>query len=153
MIKINRWELDQLSESEYNDLLNTISNFDLSKSDENMNLIEKAYLKRYASLWALKYKAIKNKPTVFASSHNVYAMRKWQIQILDDPHDNIVIQKSRQLGLSETGMTKVLHFLANHDNTKAVYTFPRDQQMKEFSNTRIAPALQTVQYMQSLTSK
>ena len=131
------------------ELINSFSYTD----EEKLSLIEQAYIKKYASLWALKYKSIKNKPTVFQSKHNVYAMRKWQVQILDDPHDNIVIQKSRQLGLSETGMTKVLHFLANNDNTKAVYTFPRDQQMKEFSNTRVVPALQVGKYMQSLISK
>ena len=140
------------SEKEVKNAQELINSFSYT-DEEKLSLIEQAYIKKYASLWALKYKSIKNKPTVFQSKHNVYAMRKWQVQILDDPHDNIVIQKSRQLGLSETGMTKVLHFLANNDNTKAVYTFPRDQQMKEFSNTRVTPALQVGEYMQKLISK
>lgn len=141
------------SEQQYQDLLKKVSSVKSVLETCELTALEQVYIKRFASLWALKYKAIKNKPTVFNSKTNKYARRPWQIQILDDPHDNIVIQKSRQLGLSETGMTKILHFLDVNKNTKAVYTFPRDQQMKEFSNTRVKPALQVGKHMQNLVSK
>jgi hypothetical protein len=141
------------SEEEYQRLLQEVNEAQSVIQNSDLSIIEQAYIKKFASLWALKYKAIKNKPTVFNSKHNPYARRPWQIAILDDPHENIVVQKSRQLGLSETGMSKVLHFLDVNKNTKAVYTFPRDQQMKEFSNTRVKPALQAGEHMQSLISK
>ena len=49
MIKINRWELDQLSESEYNDLI-TKANYD-HEIDKNLDTLKpkcKEYNKVYA---------------------------------------------------------------------------------------------------------
>lgn len=141
------------SEQKYKDLLTSINNSSSLLKNTDLSLVEQAYIKKFPSLWALKYKSIKNKPTVFDSKHNVYAKRPWQVAILDDPHDNIVVQKSRQLGLSEVGLTKVLAFLDTHNNTKAMYCFPRDAQMKDFSNTRVSPALASGDYMRGLLSR
>lgn len=115
--------------------------------------IEESLLYEYASLWALKYKTIKGKPTTFISATNRFKHRHWQVQILDDPHPNKVIEKSRQLGMSEVGLTEVLHFLITRADTKAMYIFPRDQQMTDFSKSRIAPVLQTSEYFQSMLDK
>jgi len=141
------------SEQQYQDLLKEINSSKSLLQNSDLSVIEQAYIKKFPSLWALKYKSIKNKPTVFNSKHNKYARRPWQVAILDDPHNNIVVQKSRQLGLSEVGLTKVLAFLDTHDNTKAMYCFPRDAQMKDFSNTRVSPALSSGKHMQEILSK
>ena len=112
--------------------------------------IEQAYLYKYASLWALVYKTIKGHPTTFVSTKNKFKHRPWQQQILDDTHPNKVIEKSRQLGMSEVGLTEVLHFLITRERTKAMYIFPRDQQMADFSKSRIAPVFQNSEYFQSI---
>ena len=105
---------------------------------------------QYASIWAMQHKTIKGKPTTYISKTNPFKHRPWQVAILDDPHPNKVIEKSRQLGLSEVGMTEVLHFLITRDSTKAMYIFPRDQQMKDFSKSRIAPVFQNSDYFKDI---
>lgn len=126
---------------------------DFQPSSEQLTAIEQAFLYKYASLWALKWKTIKGKPTNFVSSKNKFKHRPWQQQILDDTHPNKVVEKSRQLGMSEVGMTEVLHFLITRDSTKAMYIFPRDQQMTDFSKSRIAPVFQNSEYFQSIIDK
>ena len=110
------------SNSNFDQLLNEVQQLELSSSDQRY-MIEDAFIRRFPSLWALKYKTIKGKPTTYVSTKNPFKHRPWQQAILDDVHPNKVIEKSRQLGLSEVGMTEVLHFLATHDNTKAMYIF------------------------------
>ena len=114
-----------------------------------MNSIEQELISKYASLWALKYKKIKGKPTTFISS-NPFKHRPWQQGILDDIHPNKVVEKSRQLGMSEIGLSEVLHFLITKNGTKAMYIFPRDQQMLDFSKSRIAPVLRDSEYFHNL---
>lgn len=140
------------SNSNFDQLLNEVQQLELSSSDQRY-MIEDAFIRRFPSLWALKYKTIKGKPTTYVSTKSPFKHRPWQQAILDDVHPNKVIEKSRQLGLSEVGMTEVLHFLATHDNTKAMYIFPRNQQMIDFSKSRIAPVFQGSEYFQSLIDK
>ncbi|MDP4225569.1 MAG: phage terminase large subunit family protein, partial [Bacteroidota bacterium] len=73
--------------------------------------------------------------------------RPWQMSILDDTHPNKVVRKSRQLGLSEMAISEFVWFLDTHPNTKAMYTFPRKEQMEDFSNTRITPIFQDSSYL------
>lgn len=124
-----------------------------NKNIEELKKIDDMYTQRFASLWALKYKPIRGKPTTFISKHNPYKNRPWQIQILDDNHPNKVIEKSRQLGLSELSVTECLNFLITHDNTKLMYTFPTYKQMNDFSTTRITPVFKDSAYLGSLLSK
>ena len=133
-------------------ILNEIQNYDVSK-DDRRHIIENLYTRKFPSLWALKYKTIKNKPTTFTSSKSPYKHRPWQQQILDDKHINKVVEKSRQLGLSEVGMTEVIHFLIVHDASKAMYIFPRNQQMVDFSKSRIAPVFQNSELLQQYIDK
>ena len=123
---------------------------DVKEDMSKLSSIEQFYVKKYASLFALRYKTIKGKPTTFVSSKNKFKHRPWQQQILDDTHPNKVIEKSRQLGMSEVGLTEVLHFLIMNDTVKAMYIFPRSQQMVDFSKSRIKPVFQDSPYFQSL---
>ena len=125
----------------------------LETLDTSKLLLEDAFIHKFPSIWAMKYKTIKGKPTTYRSTHNPFKHRPWQRQILDDDHPNKVIEKSRQLGLSEVGVTEVLHFLIMHNNTKAMYLFPRLQQMTDFSKSRIAPVLQSSEYFRSIIDK
>lgn len=66
--------------------------------------------------------------------------RPYQRDPLRDRHKHKVYQKGRQTGFTEVEANEVFHFLATHPGTKAVTTFPRDKQLIDFSNTRVAPA-------------
>lgn len=112
--------------------------------------VENALCKRYASLWAMKYKTIKGKPTTYVSNKDPRKHRPWQRAILDDTHPNKAVEKSRQLGLSECGLTEVLHFLIYHDEVKCAYIFPRLQQMQDFAKSRINPVLAAPYFQQFL---
>lgn len=46
-------------------------------------------------------------------------------------------------------ITEVIWFLDTHDKTKAMYTFPRKEQMEDYSNTRITPIFQESKYLTS----
>lgn len=115
--------------------------------------MEQAYLKAYPSLWAMKYKTIRGAPTTFTSKDNPHKNRPFQTAILDDFHKNIVVEKSRQLGLSEVGLTEVLHFLTTHNKVNAMYIFPRDSLMADFSKSRITPCLEDSKYLASMVDK
>lgn len=142
----------QQSAANFDELLQDINALQITEEDRLL-LVEDAFVRKFPSIWALKYKTIKGKPTTYVSTKNPYKHRPWQRAILDDPHPNKVIEKSRQLGLSETGMTEVLHFLINHETTKAMYIFPRNQQMVDFSKSRINPVFQGSEYFSSLLDK
>lgn len=140
------------SDESFSDLVSEIGSFSVTETDKQ-HMIENAFMRKFPSLWALKYKTIKGKPTTYTSKTNPYRHRPWQQAILDETHDNLVVEKSRQLGMSEVGMTSTLHFLIMHDTTKAMYIFPRNQQMVDFSKTRIAPVFQDSEYFQALIDK
>lgn len=140
------------SSNNLSDLLSEVQSYNLSAEDHRY-MLEDAFMRRFPSLWALKYKTIKGKPTTFVSKKSPFKHRPWQTQILDDTHPNKVVEKSRQLGLSEVGMTEVLHFLIMHDVTKAMYIFPRNQQMIDFSKSRISPVFQGSDYFKGLIDK
>lgn len=105
--------------------------------------LENEFVRAYPSLWALKHKTIKNRPLTFQSSHNPFRHRPWQEAILNDRHPNKIVQKSRQLGMSEVALTEALWFADMHDNVRIMYTFPTNQQMQDFSKTRVDPVLKS----------
>lgn len=118
------------------DLLTEIDSIDCS---DPRVMVDDAFARRFPSIWALKYRTLKGKPMRFKSTRNPYSNRPWQRQILDDNHPNKVVEKSRQLGLSEMNVTEIVHFLAAHPDTKAVYTFPTYRQLNDFSVSRLSP--------------
>lgn len=84
-----------------------------------------------ASSYALRNHTIRGRPmTFFVPGRNPekeHSHRPWQVQMLNETHPNLAIIKSRQLGLSEIGVLKLLHFLDTHsfDRVKALYAFPK----------------------------
>lgn len=145
-------EDSQKSTNAINELVDYVeSTENLGVSDRRV-LIEDAFTRRFASLYALKYKPIKSKPLTFISKKSPFKHRPWQEAILNDTHPNKVVEKSRQLGLSELNVTEVIHFLDVHENTKAMYTFPRSNQMQDFSKTRVAPVFFDSPYLNQLLS-
>lgn len=117
------------------------------------NKLERALLQKYPALWALKYKPVKTKPMTFRSTHNPFAHRPWQEAILNDNHHNKVIQKARQLGMSELATAEVLWFADNHENVNIMYTFPTQAQMADFSRTRVSPVINSSPHLLEKTSR
>lgn len=132
-------------------LFEEINSYNVSEKD-HIHMLEDAFVMKFPSLWALKYKTIKGKPTTFVSKKNPFKHRPWQQGILDDQHPNKVVEKSRQLGISELSVTECLHFLTVHDNTKIMYTFPTYHQMNDFSTTRVAPVFRDSAYLKGVLS-
>lgn len=134
----NLLQYDSISYSENQPNFGDIDTIQMDINDPRFS-VEDAFSRRFPSLWALKHRTLKGKPLRFMSSTNPHANRPFQQAILDDNHPNKVVEKSRQLGLSETSVSEIIHFLAMHNNTKAMYTFPTWGQMKDFSASRVDP--------------
>lgn len=78
--------------------------------------------------------------------------RPFLVQPLCDPHPWKTYKKGRQIGVSELAITEVLWFLDTR-KAKWIYTFPRDAQLKDFSETRVNETKQETPYMRALFSK
>lgn len=113
----------------------------------NERELQEAMINRLPALYALKHRYIKGNPMTFYSKKNPIKHRPWQIDILNDQHPDKVVRKSRQLGLSEMAVTEFIWFLDTHQMTNGMYTFPRKEQMEDFSNTRIAPIFDESNYL------
>lgn len=109
--------------------------------------LQEAMFAKSPALWALRHRYIKGAPMTFFSNKNPLKHRPWQIDILQDQHPDKVVRKSRQLGLSEMAVTEFIWFLDTHPNVSSMYTFPRKEQMEDFSNTRIAPIFAESDYL------
>lgn len=70
--------------------------------------------------------------------------RRWQEQILSDMHPNVVVIKSRQLGITEMGIAKTLHWVDTfaHRRANAGYFFPTYRQLNDFTKTRFNTVLE-----------
>ena len=75
--------------------------------------------------------------------------RPFLIDPLRDDHPHKVYEKSRQVGISELSLTEVIWFLYVHGG-KWVIAFPRDTQLKDFSNTRISEAFKESKRLSAL---
>jgi hypothetical protein len=76
--------------------------------------------------------------------------RPFLMQPMRDQHPHKVYLKARQIGISELSISEVMQFLDANPGTKWVYTFPRDTQLKDFSNTRIREAFNETPRMRQL---
>lgn len=100
------------------------------------------------SLYMLKHNLIRGHNITFSipnrDKSKAQAHRPWQTKMLNDNHPNIAVIKSRQLGLSEIGYNKMLHFADTHssDAVKCLFTFPTADQVAKFVQSRINPTLQ-----------
>jgi len=69
--------------------------------------------------------------------------RPMLIDPLRDQHPELIIEKGRQAGVSEVAISKAIAMLdkkpSSKQTPKLIYTFPRNPQLLDYSNTRIAP--------------
>lgn len=83
------------------------------------------------STYMLRYHTLRGHPITFSipdrDRSKAQAHRPWQVKIVNDPHPNKVVIKSRQLGLSEMGVMEMVHFadLHSYANVKCLFTFQR----------------------------
>lgn len=110
--------------------------------------------------WGMTYRNLKGEPYRFELPSSLRAdpklwnrHRPFLKQMLQDQAKNKCYEKSRQCGASESSVTEVLWFLSCHKATKAVYVFPTQQQMEDFSNSRIDPCLDESEYLKGLRGK
>lgn len=110
--------------------------------------------------WGMTYRNLKGEPYRFELPVPLRddpkfwnRHRPFLKQMLQDQAKNKCYEKSRQCGASESSVTEVLWFLSCHKATKAVYVFPTQQQMEDFSNSRIDPCLDESDYLRSLRGK
>ena len=69
-----------------------------------------------------------------------FTERRWQLEILKDPWPRIASKKSAQVGETVTFICKMLWFLDYHTG-RAIWTFPRQDDVTEFVPTRFHPLL------------
>lgn len=83
------------------------------------------------SAYLLRNHTIKNNPLTFyipgRNEEKSRSHRPWQVQIINDPHPDLAVIKSRQLGLSEMGVGKLIHFAdtKSYDAVKSLFAFPK----------------------------
>lgn len=107
------------------------------------------------SVWAQLYTTLKGEPYRFERKKKnggldlakPHLQRKFLQEPLDDQHPHKATQKARQLGLSENGVRETLWFADQHEFTKQVYLFPTDNQVKDFSRTRITEVIDDSPYL------
>lgn len=108
-------------------------------------------------LYLLEHYTIRGKPITFniqnRNEKKARGHRPWQTQIINDTHKDKVVQKSRQLGLSEMGVAENIHFVDVNDNTKSMFTFPRNRQLVDFVKTRMNPVLENNDYFKTILDK
>lgn len=104
------------------------------------------------SNYLLAHHTIKGKPLTFNIPNydisRALMHRPWQVGIINDMSRDVIIIKSRQLGLSEIGIAQMIYFLDTHsyDNVKGLYTFPNYRSLKTFYKTRIVPEFNSGYY-------
>lgn len=85
--------------------------------------------------WLEKNTSLKGRP--FSVSRYPFQRR-----MLDDKHNNIVVVKPSQTGVSEIYQRDALAFLARNRNTKLIYSYPDDLMRKRNSQARVIPLVE-----------
>jgi len=103
-----------------------------------------------ASVFARYYRLLRGKKLSYTDWSNPFAFRPFLVKIMDDRHPDKVVKKARQIGMSEAQVNEVLWFVGVHPFVNAIYTFPRDKQLRPFSQTRVDAAINSSSYLSSL---
>lgn len=120
--------------------------FKLSPDDRvTMDQLNYVLMMSKPSNYIVDNHTIRGNPITFSiPDHNInraLAHRPWQVDILNDTYQDVIIIKSRQLGLSELGIEQLIWWLDTHsfDQVKALYTFPTNRQLEDFVAQRLQP--------------
>lgn len=83
------------------------------------------------STYLLSHHTVHNHPITFnipgRDAEKAQSHRPWQVDILNDTSDNVVVKKSRQLGMSETFASQAIWFSDRYSEyaPKILYAFPK----------------------------
>ena len=75
-----------------------------------------------------------------------FAERKWQIQIMDDLHPEIIGEKPTQIGFTTISTAKALWFVSNY-KSRAMYTLPRRDDVTDYTATTLDPMIEGSDYL------
>lgn len=95
------------------------------------------------SQWIVKYTKLKDVPFSFTD-------HEFQVEIIDDPSQQIVVRKCAQVGLSEVMVRDVLAFLARNQGLTAIMTQPTRKNALDFSTTRIDDMIKESQLLNAM---
>lgn len=104
------------------------------------------------SLYLLAHHTVGNHPLTFSipnrDSSRARAHRPWQVAIINDLGKDVVVQKSRQLGMSEMFASQAIWFADRYSEfaPKVLYTFPTNRNLNTFVKTRFNPVLERGYY-------
>ena len=126
----------------------------LNQLKNDLNVDYKSYLEERAKdrvlVFAQLYRRLKGQKLSYYDTTNPRKWRHFLIQPMEDYAQDVVWMKGRQVGASEAHINFVLHFLVYHPYTNAIYTFPRDKQLRKFSQTRVDTALDESKFLSNL---
>lgn len=97
-------------------------------------------ISKIPSLWIQTFTKLDNMPYRFFSTDSKFTQRPFLKSIVDDKHPRRAIEKSRQLGLTETVLREALWWCCNH-TVIAVYVIPLMAKVNEIGQTRISKVL------------
>jgi hypothetical protein len=91
-------------------------------------------------IWAVSYIALPKGATWDFSD------RKWQVDIIEDLHPKIIVEKPTQIGLTTVSTTKALWFVSNY-KSRAMYTLPRRDDVTDYTATTLDPMIESSDYL------
>lgn len=74
-------------------------------------------------------------------------------ELYEEHHDYTVIEKAAQMGASEFAISKALHVCVTRQGTCVIVFFPTDQDVRDFSRHRVAPAVEDLRAAGVLPAK
>jgi len=86
-------------------------------------------------LFALKVRRVRGQPFSFGG-------HEYLRDLYADQHPHVVIEKAAQMGASELAISRALYTCVTRDGVCVILFFPTDQDVRDFSRHRVAPALE-----------
>jgi hypothetical protein len=86
-------------------------------------------------LFATRVRRIKGRPFSFQG-------HEYLREMYEEHHPYIVIEKAAQMGASELAISKALYACVTREGICVIFFFPTDQDVRDFSRHRVAPALE-----------
>jgi hypothetical protein len=95
------------------------------------------------SQWSQYYTTLDSLPYRLYDPISLFSIRPFLQPILDDMHTRIVVKKSRQLGMTETALRKLLYMNCNF-NIISAYVIPLMKKVEEVSGLRIKKVIDSL---------
>lgn len=96
--------------------------------------------------WCYRARWIKGKSGIRPFS---FVDHEYLRQIYSDEHKYIVLEKGAQIGMTEYALSRVLYYCDTLARFRAIYFFPTDGDVQDFSGERVNAALMDSPYLQT----